>query len=182
MSKTIGGNGHENWILLRLLHLLIGDVVPENEDAWCVVLELKDIVELLASFAFTEKSWCYLDAKISEHRKLLQNVEDKPKHHFLECYPHYSPQKHSIDFVCQISTYVDYLDVPNLFKSTVEVKGASNVSPYILAASVKQVIEKKFRSLATTAIYTYMEQNTPREFNLKVFNLQVIVNQKIHFH
>lgn len=32
VSQTIGGNGHENWTLLRLLPLLIGDVVPENDD------------------------------------------------------------------------------------------------------------------------------------------------------
>lgn len=55
----IGGNSHENWTLLRLLPLLIGDVVPENNDAWCVILELKDIVELLASSTFSEESLCY---------------------------------------------------------------------------------------------------------------------------
>lgn len=91
VCETIGGNGHENWTLLRLLPLLIGDVVPENNDAWCVILELKDIVELLASSTFTEESLCYLDAKISEHRTLLQSVfpgqKLKPKH-FLEHYPH----------------------------------------------------------------------------------------------
>lgn len=57
MSETIGGNGHENWTLLRLLPLLIGDVVPENGDAWSVILELKDIVELLASSSFTDESY-----------------------------------------------------------------------------------------------------------------------------
>ena len=91
-SKTIGGNGHENWTLLRLLPLFIGDVVPENDDAWAVILELKDIVELLASSSFTDESLCYLDAKISEHRKLLLTVfpglQLKPKHHFIEHYTH----------------------------------------------------------------------------------------------
>lgn len=95
VSETTGGNGHENWTLLRLLLLLIGYVVPENDDAWVVILELKDIVELLASPSFTDESLCYLDAKISEHRKLLQNVfpglKLKPKHHFLEHYPHLIP-------------------------------------------------------------------------------------------
>lgn len=92
VSKTTGGNGHENWTLLRLLPLLIGDVVPANDDAWSVILELKDIVELVASSTFTDASLCYLDAKTSEHRRLLQSVfpdlQLKPKHHFLEHYPH----------------------------------------------------------------------------------------------
>lgn len=92
VSKTIGGNGHENWTLLRLLPLLIGDVIPENDDAWSVILEFKDIVELLVSSTFTDASLCYLDTKISEHSRLLQSVfpdlQLKPKHHFLEHYPH----------------------------------------------------------------------------------------------
>lgn len=53
-----------------------------------LILDLKDIVELLASSTFTDESLCYPDAKISEHRKLLLNVfpglQLKPKHHFLE--------------------------------------------------------------------------------------------------
>ena len=88
---TIGGNGHENWTLLRLLPLIIGEVVPENDSAWSVILELKDIVEILVSSSFTEESLSYLEAKIFEHRKLLievfPDVKLKPKHHFLEHYP-----------------------------------------------------------------------------------------------
>lgn len=51
VSETIGGNSHK-----RLLPLFIGDVIPENDDAWVVILELKDIVELLASSNFTDGS------------------------------------------------------------------------------------------------------------------------------
>lgn len=32
--KTIGGNAHENWTLLRFLTFIIGHIVPENEKAW----------------------------------------------------------------------------------------------------------------------------------------------------
>lgn len=90
VSETIGGNGHENWTLLRLLPLFVGHAIPENDDTWSVILELKDIVELLVSSKFTEESLCYLESKIGEHRKLLLNVfpdlKLKPKHHFLEHY------------------------------------------------------------------------------------------------
>lgn len=43
---TIGGNGHENWSLIRLLPLLIGHYVPEGDETWEVILSLKDVVEL----------------------------------------------------------------------------------------------------------------------------------------
>lgn len=38
---TIGGNGHENWALIRLLPLLIGHKVPEGDNAWNILLLLK---------------------------------------------------------------------------------------------------------------------------------------------
>lgn len=91
INGSIGGNGHENWTLLRLLPLMISELVPDNDKTWGVLLELKDIVELLASPYFTTESLCYLEAKISGHRQLLQEAFPdftlKPKHHFVEHYP-----------------------------------------------------------------------------------------------
>lgn len=90
-NGTIGGNGHENWTLLRFLPLLVGHLVPEGEKAWHIILELKDIIELLASSSFTTETLCYLQAKISDHRQLLLEVfpgtKLRPKHHYLEHYP-----------------------------------------------------------------------------------------------
>jgi len=34
INGTIGGNGHENWTLLRLLPLMIGELIPENDITW----------------------------------------------------------------------------------------------------------------------------------------------------
>ncbi|KAK0144205.1 hypothetical protein N1851_017432 [Merluccius polli] len=89
--KTIGGNVHENWSLLRYLPLLIGTRVPSNEPAWQVLCELKDIVELVVSPFHTEESISYLDFKISEHRTVFKEVFPHerilPKHHYLEHYP-----------------------------------------------------------------------------------------------
>ena len=42
---TIGGNGHENATLLRLLPLLVGSKVPEGNVAWVVLMDLKELVE-----------------------------------------------------------------------------------------------------------------------------------------
>ena len=38
-SKTLGGNGHENWTFIRLLPLLIGPLIPENEPVWDLLNE-----------------------------------------------------------------------------------------------------------------------------------------------
>ncbi|XP_042084783.1 uncharacterized protein LOC102293912 isoform X2 [Haplochromis burtoni] len=90
-KKSVGGNAHENWSLLRFLPLIIGSKIPEGEPAWEVLLVLKDIAELVVSHVHTEESICYLDSKISEHRHRFLQVfpHEKliPKHHYLEHYP-----------------------------------------------------------------------------------------------
>lgn len=91
VKKNIGGNAHENWSLLRLLPLIIGQLIPEDEPAWHIVLDLKDIVELVVAPVHCDESISYLACKISEHRQryreLFPNNSILPKHHFLEHYP-----------------------------------------------------------------------------------------------
>lgn len=88
---TIGGNGHENWTLLRLLPLLIGHHIPEGDETWDILMNLKDIVELSVSVGFTEESVYYLECKIAEHRdvylKVFPDERLRPKHHYIEHYP-----------------------------------------------------------------------------------------------
>ena len=66
--KTIVGNAHENWSLLRL-PFVIGHLVPEGEPLWEVLLDLKDIMELVVAPTHTDESIAYLEGKISGHRK-----------------------------------------------------------------------------------------------------------------
>lgn len=74
--KTVGGNAHENWTLLRLLPLIVGERIPESEPTWLVLMDLKDIVELVLSSVHTGLTICFFNSKISEHR-----------HRFLEVFP-----------------------------------------------------------------------------------------------
>lgn len=91
LQKSIGGNAHENWCMLRFLPFLIGAKVPAKEPAWNLLMDLKDIVELLVSPCLTEETIAFLDSKISEHRQRFQNIFPAerllPKHHYLEHYP-----------------------------------------------------------------------------------------------
>lgn len=89
--KTIGGNAHENWCLLRLLPLMIGPKVQEEEQAWQLLMTLKDVVEVVMSPSHTDESIGHLDSLIAEHRHRFSSVfpQEKliPKHHFIEHYP-----------------------------------------------------------------------------------------------
>lgn len=91
-KHSIGGNGHENWALLRLLPLMIGDTVPVNEPSWEILMDLKEIVEIVVSDKVTEEALCYLTCKLSDHRSLVKATFPtfvlKPKHHIIEHYPH----------------------------------------------------------------------------------------------
>lgn len=52
---SIGGNGHENWSLLHFLPLLMGKSVPEQEPAWGILMDLKEIVKIVVSPVFWRK-------------------------------------------------------------------------------------------------------------------------------
>lgn len=68
---TIGGNAQENWTLLRLLPLMIGHKIPENEASWEILMDLKVIDELVLPSKCSEESLCYLESKIKDHQNLL---------------------------------------------------------------------------------------------------------------
>lgn len=89
--QSVGGNMHENWALIRLLPFLIGSKIPLGEPAWQILMNLKDIVELVVSLVHTAETIGYLDSKNSEHRhqflELFPHERLLPKHHFLEHYP-----------------------------------------------------------------------------------------------
>lgn len=97
----IGGNGHEN-STLRLLPLMLGSKVPEGDETWAILMDLKEIVQLVLSPSFTEESIQYMQTKISDHRQGLQAVfpdfKLRPKHHYVEHYPeltrHFGPLVH----------------------------------------------------------------------------------------
>lgn len=90
-KRTIGGNGHENSTLLKLLPLMIGKTLPEGDGAWTVLMELKDIIKLVLSPTFDDESIEYLWTKIQDHRQILREVFPEftllHKHHYLEHYP-----------------------------------------------------------------------------------------------
>lgn len=57
-----------------------------------MILDLKEIVVLVVAPVHTQETIAYLDIKVLEHRQRLRELIPgetlKPKHHYLEHYPH----------------------------------------------------------------------------------------------
>lgn len=90
---TVGGNGHENWTLLRLLPSMIVRKIPEQEPSWEILMDVKEILDFVVSSELSEDAMCYLSGKLLEHRKLLTSTFPefrlRPKHHFIDHYPQF---------------------------------------------------------------------------------------------
>lgn len=61
------------WLLGRILPLLIGDLVPEEDEHWENFLKIMDIVNILFSPKITEDNASYLAALIHDHHEEFQH-------------------------------------------------------------------------------------------------------------
>ncbi len=59
------------WCLLRLLPLMAGDLIPEGEKHWELILSLLSCMELIFSQALTEEAVIFLQHLIEEHHSLV---------------------------------------------------------------------------------------------------------------
>lgn len=53
---------------------MFGSKVPEQEEAWQLLMRLKDVVELAMSPTHTDESIGYFDSLIAEHRSRFKSV------------------------------------------------------------------------------------------------------------
>ncbi|XP_071814886.1 uncharacterized protein [Apostichopus japonicus] len=134
-KNTIGGNQSENWTLIRLLPLLVGEHVPQNDMVWDVLLSLKDIVELVHSPVFTEEMITSLDAKIHDHKhqftKAFPGKALKPKHHFIE---HYTEEIKMFGPLVKVST-IRFEAKHNFFKRI--VRNVNNFKNILVSLSTR---------------------------------------------
>lgn len=85
-ANTIGGQAAENWCLLRLLPVIIGDKVDPRDPVWQLVIQLKELVELMCAPKITTAQIAYLNIVVEnlETRKtVFPSDKLKPKHHYL---------------------------------------------------------------------------------------------------
>jgi len=87
-SDRLGGHAAQNWCLLRMLMLLVGDKVNDaNEEVWQLYLLLKYIVELVCCKCITESQIAYMHVLVEDYLDrrsfVFPHVGLRPKHHYL---------------------------------------------------------------------------------------------------
>ena len=89
----LGGHAVQNWCLLRMLPVLIGDKVknPGDNEVWQLVLLLREVLDLICAPAISNGQIAYLRVLIDEYLHCrIQTFPDnplKPKHHYVSHYP-----------------------------------------------------------------------------------------------
>lgn len=88
LAKKLSGQAIQNWNFLRQLPLIIGDRVKDTaDDVWLLILQLKDIVDMVCAQKISMPQVAFLDVLIQEYlesRKApFPNTKLKPKHHYL---------------------------------------------------------------------------------------------------
>ena len=80
------------WLLARILPIIVGDYVPNDDDRWENFLLLMDIVDRLFCPKITEDDAMYVKWLISDHHKefvrLYPDSSVIPKMHFMIHTPH----------------------------------------------------------------------------------------------
>jgi len=89
-DKSVSGKAVEKWCLFRLLPLLLGDVVDDEDKVWKLYNLARDICEIVLA-PVVDPAWLpYLELIIAHHHALLRDVAPKafiPKMHFIVHYP-----------------------------------------------------------------------------------------------
>lgn len=75
------------WLLGRVLPLIIGDYVPDDDEHWLLFLCLMEVVDLLFAPKLTKDHVAYLSTLISDHHhdfsRLYSSHPIIPKMHFM---------------------------------------------------------------------------------------------------
>lgn len=137
-SDKLSGHAVQNWRLLRLLPLMVGDRIkgPCENEVWQIIWQLREIVELICAPVITEGQVAYLKVLIEEYidnrTRLFPNAPLRPKHHYLCHYPsliiHFGPlirlwtlrfeSKHTFFKQCAIKNLCKTLECGKLVPST----------------------------------------------------------------
>lgn len=91
VDKAMRQSAAQTWCLLRLLPLLIGDLIPEDNQQWELLLMLLTCMEFIFSPSITLPGILFLEKSIQEHHslflELFPDLHLRPKHHFMLHYP-----------------------------------------------------------------------------------------------
>lgn len=91
-GTKLGGQATENWCLLRLLPVIIGEKITDTDDpVWQLTIQLKEVVELICAPKISIPQIALLNVQIHDYletrKEMFPAHKLKPKHHFLTHYP-----------------------------------------------------------------------------------------------
>jgi hypothetical protein len=91
-GNRLGGNAVQNWCLLRLLPLIIGDKICEvSDEVWQLLLLLVRITAMICAPKVSVGQIACMQLLIEEYLEARYNmfpeVKMRPKHHYLSHYP-----------------------------------------------------------------------------------------------
>lgn len=92
-GKQLGGHAAQNWCLLRMLPIIIGDRIADIDNpVWNLFLLLKRIVELICAPRISENQVAemkdLIDDYLADRMNIFPENTPRPKHHYLAHYPH----------------------------------------------------------------------------------------------
>ena len=87
-GHKIGGHAVQNWTLLRLLPVIIGNKIFDKDDSvWRMLLLLREVVEIVCAPQISVPQISYMQVVIEEYIELrtllFPAVSLRPKHHYL---------------------------------------------------------------------------------------------------
>lgn len=90
-GDKIGGKATENWSLLRLLPILIGEKITDTDDPiWQLTVQLKELVELICAPKISHSQVALFSVLIVEYletrKEMFPDCKLKPKHHYIVHY------------------------------------------------------------------------------------------------
>lgn len=89
-GEFLGGYAVQNWTLLRLLPLFIGDKVDTNDEVWKLYLLLKETCELICAPALAltqiDLMQALIDQYLADRKRILPNPY-RPKYHYFAHIP-----------------------------------------------------------------------------------------------
>ena len=88
----LGGQAAENWTLLRLLPIIIGEkIIDTGDDVWQLTVQLKELVEFICAPRISVSQVALLNVMVVDYLETRQRLfpaqKLRPKHHYLIHYP-----------------------------------------------------------------------------------------------
>lgn len=82
-------SAREMWTFVSFFGLMVGDLIPEDNEVWQFYLKLVELIDLVTSTSFSEDEVNHFTIVVFEHNEMFIKLFKqtlKPKHHFLVHY------------------------------------------------------------------------------------------------